>query len=134
MEPGIIHDDDFSRLKRWGEALAYILSEDVGVAVSLKAERRLQLVSAQRGNHRGASGEVARFLAVKPRTAFPPAARQPVAVVDAAFVHIDQPVLGNISDRFPPQAAGEFIALGVQQRFFYEQYSAAASPCIAQRH
>jgi hypothetical protein len=42
-----------------------------------------------------------------------------MTVIDATFVHIDQRVLRNIPDRFPPQATGEFIAFGVQQRFFY---------------
>lgn len=95
MEPGIIHDDDFPRRKRWREALAHVLGKNVGVAVALEAERRLQFPSAQRGDNAGSAGTVAGFFTVEALSAFSPTAHQAVAVVDAAFVDIHQRFCGN---------------------------------------
>lgn len=97
VEPGVIHDDDFSWRERRGEALAYIFGEDIGVAVAFKAERRLQLAPAERGDDAGAPHAVAGLFAVKPWASPAPAACQTMAVVNAAFIHINQRILGNIA-------------------------------------
>lgn len=102
VEPGIIHDDNFSRRECRGEALPHIFGKDVGVAVALEAERCLQFTPAERGDNAGAPKAVAGFFAVKPWASLAPAARQAMAVVDATFIDVDQRVLGNITERFSP--------------------------------
>lgn len=119
MEPGVIHDDDFPWCESRGEALPHVFGKNIGVAISLEAKGRLQFPPAQGGDDAGAPGAVAGFFSVEPWAALAPSSRQAVAVINATFVHINQCVLGNVADRFPPQATGELIALGVQQRFFY---------------
>lgn len=107
--------------------MAHIFGKDTGVTVALEAEWRLQCAFAERGDNAGASGAIAWFFSVEPWPSFAPSACQAMAVVDAAFIHIDQPVFGNAANRFLPQAAGKLIALGVQQCFFYGQYAAVVS-------
>lgn len=119
MESGIIHDDDFPRREHWDEALAHILGKDVGVAIALEAERRLQFAPAQRSDHAGATGAVSGFFSKQSLTAFSPATRQAVAVIDTTLINVDKRFCGNTAYRFPPQQAGGFIAFDVKQGFFY---------------
>lgn len=126
VEPGVIHDDDFPWRERGCRALAYILGKNVGIAVSIEAERRLQLLSAKGSDDARAAGAIAGFFSVEPRAALSPSACQAVAMINTAFVHIDQCGLGNVANRFTPQSAGDFIALGVQQCFLYARCSVAA--------
>jgi hypothetical protein len=119
MEPGIIHDNNFSWRERGHEALAHILGKDIGVAVPLEAEWRLQFSPAQCGDDAGTACAVAGFFSKKSLAAFSPAACQAVAVVDAAFINVHKGFCGNTAYCFLPQKAGGFIALDVEQCFFY---------------
>ena len=90
MESGIVHDDDFAWCERGSKALPDILRKDGGVAIAVEAKGRLQFAPTERGDHAGPACTISGFFSLQPLSAFGPASRQPVAMIDTAFVEIHQ--------------------------------------------